>query len=237
MAHPSISVVIPVHNMARYLYRAVVSAFWQLEPDDAIIVVDDGSTDLADYDDLRSFGDRVTWLRNPTRRGVSFSRNRAIQSARGDWIKFLDADDVLAPFAFDCIRAPEPGIPDEVKVLTGGCDRIGDRGYVDFWTKADKSPDYIMHLNPLLLSASFVRREALLTVGLFDERIEFEEDWDLWLRLHERYGPGCFRSSKQPVCYYWFAPADERNVKIRSPNVEGIPVREYFRRRYGAEPW
>src|SRR5712671_2041458 len=72
---PSIAVVIPTYNMAHFLPRAVLSALWQLEPQDELVVVDDASTDLADYAGLRPFLDRMTWLRNPTNLGLPASRN------------------------------------------------------------------------------------------------------------------------------------------------------------------
>lgn len=232
---PTICVLIPVHNMARYLFRAVASAIWQLEPEDEIIVADDGSTDLGGYRELECFSKRIRWLRNPVRKGVSYTRNRAIRRAKAEWIKFLDADDVLAPYALQSLRGVEATLAPDVTVYTGGCHRMYKGEYYDFLCGADESLREIMNYNPILLSATFVRREALLAVGLFDERIEFEEDWDLWLKLHERFGPTTFLTTKDPVCYYWYVPA-EREAKIRSPIVDGIPVREYFRRRYGASP-
>ena len=107
---PSIAVVITVYNMAHLLPRAVLSALWQLEPQDELIVVDDASSDLADFAGLRPFLDRITWLRNRKNLGLPGSRNRAILSTQADWIKFLDADDVLAPYALDVVRRAEPPI-------------------------------------------------------------------------------------------------------------------------------
>ncbi len=86
-----------------------------------------------------------------------------------------------------------------------------------------------------LASAVFVRRLALLEVGLFDERMDHEEDWDLWFRLHQRYGLPAFATTSAPVCYYWISHA-ERRPKHRAAHVDGLPVRDYFRQRYGATP-
>lgn len=232
---PTIAVVIPVHNMARYLFRAVTSALWQLAPDDELIVVDDGSSDLADYGGVRPLLDRIVWLRNPDCRGLAFSRNRAIRAAKADWIKPLDADDVLAPFALELVHRAAPPVPAEFHVLAGGCHRIVDGCYHDYLCDSDESLQAILLQNPLLPSATFIRRTALLEVGLFDERLDFEEDWDVWLRLHERFGLGCFATSTVPVCYYWIH-GEERAQKRRHATVDGMPVREYFRQRYHATP-
>ena len=93
-----------------------------------------------------------------------------------------------------------------------------------------------IHRNlPTLPSAAFIRREALLKVGLFDERIDLEEDWDLWLRIYETYGKEGFAIVNQPICYDWI-DEEERRRKSRKGTVDGVPVREYFRTRYGADP-
>jgi len=231
---PTIAVVIPVHNMARHLFRAVTSAVWQLGPGDELIVVDDASTDLEDQAGLEPLLDRITWLRNPARRGVSFSRNRAIRHANTDWVKPLDADDVLAPFALDLVRHAAP-IPPHVHVLGGGCHRVVNEQYQDYLSDTHESLQHLLERNPMLPSAVFLRRTAVLEVGLFDERIDSEQDWDLWLKLHERFGLGCFATTTNPVCYYWIHH-EERSQKQRDATVEGRPVREYFRQRYHATP-
>jgi len=231
----SICVLIPVYNQAQYLFRAVTSALWQIGPQDEIIIVDDGSTDIADFAGLRPFLNRILWLINPSKRGVSYSRNRGILKSRAEWIKLLDADDVLAPFALDIIRNAGHEIPPHVQLLTGGCHRIIDGRYVDYLCTTEETLKNILRALPTLPSAAFIRRAALLEVGMFDERIDFEEDWDMWLRIHERYGKQAFAVVNQPVCYYWIHET-ERKQKVRKGTVDGLPVREYFRSRYGADP-
>jgi len=231
----SVCVVVPIHNQAEYLFRAVSSVVWQLRSDDHLIIVDDGSTDRIDPTDTDSLLKRARWLSNPTRQGVSYSRNRAVRETSTEWIKFLDADDVLAPFALKIIHLSEPEYPLNVKVVMGGLHRIHNGRYFDYLHPTQDDIDHILEKLPTLPSATFVRREALLEVGLFDERLDVEEDWDLWLRIHQRYGPAAFAVVSQPVCYYWIDD-EERAQKLRAGMVEGVPVREYLRRRYGANP-
>lgn len=232
---PSISVIIPVHNQAQYLYRAATSAFWQLHPEDELIIVDDGSSDIEDYAGLRPFLKRILWLSNPESKGVSYSRNRGIHASRAEWIKLLDADDVLAPFALDIVRQASPPIAPQVKLITGGSHRIHNCRYLDYLCATQETIENIPRHLPTLPSATFIRREALLEVGLFDERIDLEEDWDMWLRIHEAYGKEAFLIASQPVCYYWINEA-ERRQKLRKGTIQGMPVRQYFRLRYGADP-
>jgi teichuronic acid biosynthesis glycosyltransferase TuaG len=94
-----ISVIIPVYNSAHTLEEAISSAMAQSFKDLEILVLDDGSTDdsrriareLADLDD------RIRLLPNEENRGVETTRNRGLDLARGEWIAFLDADDVWQP--------------------------------------------------------------------------------------------------------------------------------------------
>lgn len=231
--NPSIAVVIAHFDQSEHLARALTSAIWQLGPRDEVIVVDDGSTHAPQLEGDKQIGDKVLWLRNAENRGVSYSRNRAILRSGADWIKFLDADDVLAPFCLNLIR--KPGINQSaLQLFSGGIYRIVNGEHHDYVYASDSSLDGIKSSNPFLPSAVFVRRAAVVEVGMFDEEIDFEEDWDLWLRLHERFDRGAFALSTNPVCYYWIDQR-ERNQKARTYTRRGIPVREYFRERYGVQ--
>lgn len=231
----SVAVVIPLYGQFQYLERALCSALWQLRDRDELIVVNDASPDWNEALIPDHFRHRVMWLHNSIRSGVSFSRNVAIRRSGADWIKFLDADDVLAPFALDFVRDSRFPIPPEAQVLAGGCHRVADGKYLDLLDDTDQSLPYLKHAIPILPSAAFVRRQALLDVGLFNEKIDLEEDWDLWFRIHERFGLKGFATTKRPVCYYWM-DSKEREAKRRVAMIDGISVREYFRRRYGADP-
>ncbi|ERL22496.1 glycosyltransferase, group 2 family protein [Oribacterium sp. oral taxon 078 str. F0263] len=97
---PLISVVIPVYNAARFLRESLSSVLMQSFSDWEILAVDDASTDSSP-EILKSFqkesslpGERFRILRNEKNRGVAFSRNRGVREARGEWIAFLDADDL-----------------------------------------------------------------------------------------------------------------------------------------------
>jgi len=90
-----VSVIIPSYNCGSYLAEAIQSALGQTRPPFEVIVVDDGSTDDS-LETARSFGPPVQVVSQPNS-GVSRARNRAIELASGDWLAFLDADDVWVP--------------------------------------------------------------------------------------------------------------------------------------------
>src|SRR3990172_8271100 len=94
---PLVTVVIPSHNYARYVGDAVQSVLAQTYVPVEVIVVDDGSTDDT-LQVLARFGDRIRVLRLPGH-GVAHARNAGLRAAMGEFIVFVDADDVLLPDA------------------------------------------------------------------------------------------------------------------------------------------
>lgn len=95
--NPEVSVIIPAYNTEAFIGKAISSALAQTRKDIEIIVVDDASTDETAQVAKNSADKRVKVLINPQNRGAAFSRNRAIEEARGTWIAVLDSDDWYAP--------------------------------------------------------------------------------------------------------------------------------------------
>lgn len=237
----SISIIIPVapqfQHASKYLMRCLASVVWQLAPLDEIII-EGGSESILRGAALPILGDpHIRFLPEEPNRGISASRNRAIRASTGDWIKFLDCDDLLAPFALDQFRALN--IQPHLQMITGPQIKVVNG--VPHYEAARERPGMsaINMFNPTLPSMTFVRRLAFEAVGGFNEGIHFEEDWDFWLRLRWEFGMGCFGTVGFPICYYWIDEA-ERQGKTADHTVayhgERLDVREYFRRVYGVRP-
>lgn len=109
---PSVSILIPCFNAGRYLAATLDSALAQTLPADEIIVVDDGSTDNS-REIAANYAPRVTLLTNPGK-GASAARNHATRSSRGEFLQYLDADDLLEPGALAA----------RVHMLAEGCDIV-----------------------------------------------------------------------------------------------------------------
>jgi len=107
--NPTVSVVIPCHNAAPFLRETLDSVLSQTQPALEVIVVDDGSTDDSAAI-AESYGPPVRVIRQANG-GESVARNRGIEEAKGDWIAFLDADDVWKPEKLEGQSAAiEPGV-------------------------------------------------------------------------------------------------------------------------------
>ncbi len=232
-----ISVILTVHPpLLPHLQRCVDSVMWQLGEFDQLILVGDNCGPYDDYISGRYSGTSPDIICPVSRRnavsGVSAARNLGLQHASGEWVKFLDADDLLAPFALNIFRAAVGTLPPEVAVLAGAQVKVHNgipRGTID-------PPDIdnvITRANPLLVSMAFVRRAAANAVLGFNEQIDFEEDWEFWLKL--RAAKHRFARMSQPFCYYWVDDA-ERAGKQRTHQIEGMDVRAWLAKTYGVTP-
>ncbi len=211
------------------LGRCLASIRWQLAPGDELIVHSDGGC-LPDADLVKGCRKIATGQR----RGISAARNTAVQAATGTWIKFVDVDDLLAPFALEAFRKAQ--ISSFIHVVAGD-QFVVHNGQVTGYRPADaeRIGASIQFVNPLLVSACFIWKKALLEVGGFDERIHFEEDWDLWLKLRRHYGMKCFGTMSAAFCYYTIDDA-LRAAKQRDHTVDGRDVREHLAVTYGITP-
>jgi glycosyltransferase involved in cell wall biosynthesis len=179
-------VVIPTYNRSDYLVPALESVFSQTLVPVEVIVVDDGSTD-ATPDILRSYGDRIIALRQENS-GPAAARNRGIALARGDWIAFLDSDDMWEPEALEALVTAIPEYPDAGLITFRG--RVvtpeGKRTE-QLLGKQSPGPDFtsesFLREDSGGVLTPMVRRKLLLAAGGYDESLCTAEDCDLWLRL------------------------------------------------------
>ena len=189
-----VSVVIPSFNTERYIREAISSAVSQGHPDLEVIVVDDGSTD-ATADIAESFGPPVRVFRQ-TNQGSGTARNRAIAESRGDFIAFLDADDVWLPGKLDAQLAVLASDPDLGGVYTAWhvWEPAADGRYVAppedsagaCEIDAHQSGWLYHHLlldSVIFTSSLILRRRVVEAVGNFRPDLRRGQDYDYWLRL------------------------------------------------------
>jgi GT2 family glycosyltransferase len=179
---PSCSVIIPCYNGARFLPATLGSLLEQTRPPDEIIVVDDGSTD--DSGEVASrFSPRVQLLRQ-TNRGESVARNAGLRAAGGEYVVFLDADDLLAPEAIERSSAAVESVPGAVAVL-GVVLFTDDRA-----VPLDHYVPTFTGFFPMIIRTNFgpphcwfTPRNLAMRVGGFREDLVHSEDWEFWGRI------------------------------------------------------
>ena len=181
---PSISVIIPAFNAARYLGAAIESGLRQTRPPGEIIVVDDGSTDNT-AQVARGFGDRIRYVRQGNA-GPAAARNRAAQEAAGEWLAFLDADDEWLPQRLEIQLAQTEKHP-QVLMWCGqtmGLEASGQRSETpnDIPLRFLTLKDFAVS-NPVSTTTVLLRRTVFEQVGGFDKRFRGPEDYDLWMRV------------------------------------------------------
>ncbi len=189
MDRPSVSVVIPTFNCAALLPEAIRSAYGQSFTPAEVIVVDDGCTDdtAAVVERLtRSLPERLVYVRKPNG-GEASARNRGVSVAKGDYIAFLDQDDVWLPEKLEHqmqLFEADPSIALTFSAYT----RVsgGTRELVRL-TGWEQSPEHALeHLMEgccITPSTVVVRRDVLNAVGPFDESLWLGNDWDMWIRM------------------------------------------------------
>jgi teichuronic acid biosynthesis glycosyltransferase TuaG len=187
---PTFSIVIPVFNGAAFISRAVESCLQQTTTPTEIIIVDDASTDetKAVVQNIRS--ELVIYKKNETNRGPAFCRNTGINLATGNWILFLDADDIFHKRKIEIIEyylLQDPAIKAIGHAFNLQSDPVFEPG--DLW-KQECGPEEInvkqvLKSNPMVTPSLAV---AATNQVLFNEKMLFAEDHDFILRTAEKFG-------------------------------------------------
>lgn len=196
MAAVPVSIVIPAFNVAEWIGATLASVYRQTYPHDQleIVVVDDGSSDHTESiarTSLESSNIRHTLLRNKTSQGPSAARNRGWRHARGTWIQFLDADDLIEPEKIAAQAAVAQHTPADVGALYSPWARLIQVG--SRWNPQSHQPTPAIGNDPLLdilradnflqLGCLLFERTWLDRVGGFSEQFRLIEDVDLLMRI------------------------------------------------------
>jgi len=191
-SHPLVSVIIPTCNRAALAPEAVASVLAQSFRDFELLVVDDASTD-ATAAALAPFGSRIRLLRRESRGGVSAARNTGVAAARGEWLAFLDSDDLWLP---EKLARQMAYLAEHRHLLLCQTEetwvRRGVRLNQPRTHRKTGGRIFGASLERCLISPSAVllHRGLFEKHGGFDEDLPAAEDYDLWLRLTWRYAVG-----------------------------------------------
>jgi glycosyltransferase involved in cell wall biosynthesis len=191
---PLVTVIIPTRDRPELLQRAVASVLAQTCADFEVIVVDDGSGEASDpAEAARDPRRRV--LRHAAPRGAAAARNTGLSAARGDFVAFLDDDDVWLPEKLARqLEAFATGEPDLGLVYCGSLKFSDVSGRVISQSPARPLREGVVDFlrsTRFGTSVPLIRRRCLDEVGGFDESLPGTQDRDLWIRLAQRFRFDC----------------------------------------------
>ncbi|MCF3646977.1 glycosyltransferase family 2 protein [Planktothrix agardhii] len=185
-----ISVVIPVYNGAKTIQQTINSVLNQTFKDWELIIIDDGSQDST-VKIIREIEDSRIRIFSYDNGGLSLSRNRGIHHAQGEYITFLDADDL---WTSDKLEAQFQALEEhpEAAVAYSWTDYIDQSSqFLHSGRHITINGNVYQHLlvNNFLENGSnpLIRKQALNQVGGFDSSINSVADWDMWVRLAALY--------------------------------------------------
>jgi glycosyltransferase involved in cell wall biosynthesis len=226
---PKVSVVIPTYNRATNVQAGIKSVLAQTFSDLEIIVVDDGSSDHTGEILTKAFGDRIRYFLQANQ-GASVARNRGVEEARGEWIAFLDSDDIWETDKLEWqFKALE-----QYSTQCGGC-------YTDvrFFNHSEKQTMFqlaedsyrhggVMGANPdvlrllvrpggagmvVCLSSFLARTDTIRKTGGFDTKLLYSQDSEFLFRLAMITG---FCYVNRPLVLFDRSPAELRHVGVSS---------------------
>ena len=194
MANPLISVIVPCFNQAKFLSEALQSVFDQSWQNWECIIVNDGSPDNTEQiaDEWCAKDTRFKYFKQENK-GVSAARNAGLKIAKGDFIQFLDGDDVIRKdkFTRSITAAGNNSYPDLVisnfmmfyenpdQLSAPYCNlKEADFNYTDFLLKWDVDFTIPIHCG--------LFRSSLIAGFLFNENLKGREDWFMWLQAIKR---------------------------------------------------
>jgi len=230
---PKVSVIIPTHNRAALLRRAIASVLRQSFQDFEIVLIDDASDDdtraaIASQSDVR-----IRYFRNGRNRGEAVSRNAGVAHATGEYIAFLDDDDTWLPEKLETQVRLLDRCPAKVGGVYCGYDRVDMESGATVATirPARRGAIYAdLREQNWVGSPSTVilRRECLDKAGPFDEQLKFGIDYDMWIRISRFYD---FEFVNEPLVRYSVhaqrLSADTRTI-LRGKEAQLEKYADYF---------
>jgi glycosyltransferase involved in cell wall biosynthesis len=204
---PKVSVIMPTFNAEKYICEAMDSVLNQVYKDFEIIVIDDGSNDDTQQI-LGQYGNKIRYVYQENR-GVSAARNRGVCQAWGEYVAFLDADDIWLTEKLSSQVSIAEQNP-EIDLFFSDAEVFNDKGLLRTSYRPSHVAEYeagsfrhqiasaifndgsvikgnfykdLLMGNLITMSTVLVRKECLERIGYFNEGLSIGEDYDLWMRI------------------------------------------------------
>ena len=223
---PLISIIITVYNYEQYVAECLMSCVEQDYPNLEIIVVDDCSTDRS-YEVAQKFHRHIKLLKSDKNRGYSHCKNIGIRKAKGEFIVFIDADDVLIP---DSIERRYQEFEKDSRIDFVHAQAWRWRYKKGKWQKDGYRKKAKIHAQTVMM-----RRKVFKEYGLFYEKLRSKADKEMWYRLgiHEDSPfPKLIKPKKVKIFVALYRKHDLQMHKVRKKNkAVNLKINEIFKNR------
>jgi GT2 family glycosyltransferase len=243
-SQPLISIITPVFDTSvRWLEEAVESVLVQAYENWELLLIDDGSTASDLLNALPALAERdrrITLARVGEHKGISAASNQGLGLAHGEWVAFLDHDDVLEPDALFQIGSLLQTHPD-ADLIYSDEDKLVEDGCEAPFFKPDWSPDFLLSYN-YIGHLTGIRRDIVRKIGGFRSEFDGAQDYDLFLRVIEQTD----RVHHIPrVLYHWRRSAASSAMSVRQKPTQfeasKLAIESHLKRRgepaYVAVDW
>lgn len=219
--NPKVTVLMSVYNGERYLREAIDSILNQTFKDFEFLIINDGSSDRT-AEILQGYNtSRIKIIKNESNIGLTKSLNKGLRIARGEYIARQDADDVSAPDRLEKevnfleTHQDYAVVGTFVKILNEDSEVIG---LLDRLTEDTQIRKFLGTDNCIAHGSTMIKKKCLLNVGFYDESIARAQDYELWLRLSEKYS-----LANIPEYLYMWRKHDE-NIEAKHIEEQKISV-------------
>lgn len=229
-----VSIIIPAYNAELYIQEAIESVLSQTFKDIELIVVDDSSIDRT-AEIVKGFGSKLKYLRHSENKGLSSARNSGFRQAQGEYIAFLDADDVWLPTKTEeQVKLLEND--KELALVYSNCYLINEEG-LHIGKLFDSIKPYsgfvfrkLILDNFIPTSSVIIRKKILDELGGFNERLVVSQDFDLLLRIAEHYK---IDFTNFPLLKYRVHPNSLGTIHRRLMFEEAISITKFYKDKIG----
>ena len=180
------SVVVPSFNQGQFIERALISLFSQGGDDYEVIVVDGGSTD-GSVEIIKTFQEKYRQLRviiEPDN-GQSQALNKGFRLAKGEYLTWLNSDDMMLPGTLETIRKFIASLEIKPQWITGNTVYIDAEDKIIRFVRGNRWRNFLYKYGLIHVfgPSSFFTKELVQKIGWLDESLRYSMDWDLWIRF------------------------------------------------------
>lgn len=209
--NPSVSVIITTHNREDLLPRAINSVLAQTYNNFEIIIVDDGSTDNTEQlvNSYMQEHKQIKYIKHEKAKGGNAARNSGIRAASGEFVAGLDDDD---EFTSDRLWILMDNYNDQYSLITSRSIKITKSNQTKTKYISEVDLDTMLFFNAIG-NQVLVKKAIIMESGLFDENLKRYQDYDMWLRIIQKYGKAKVVNKITQVIHYEHDVTTNNTVK------------------------